>query len=114
VVSGIWHGFYSGYQIFFLSAGLFDYSYKLGENIVVPFVKWTGVPSRLAIAVLWVHCYANCAYFGMSFLLASSERTRVLYGGMNYILHKLLAAQILILLILKFLIRPAKKETKMA
>ena len=68
------------------------------------------MPSRLAIAVLWVHCYANCAYFGMSFLLASSERTRICYGGMNYILHKALAVQIVVLLVLKFCIGASSKK----
>jgi lysophospholipid acyltransferase len=30
VVSAIWHGFYPGYFLFFISSGLMDYIFKLG------------------------------------------------------------------------------------
>lgn len=32
MVSAIWHGFYPGYFIFFLSAAVYDYFYKISEK----------------------------------------------------------------------------------
>jgi len=30
VVSAVWHGFYPGYFLFFISSGIMDYVFKLG------------------------------------------------------------------------------------
>jgi len=37
VVSAIWHGFYPGYYMFFISSGLMDYSFKLGSKLWILF-----------------------------------------------------------------------------
>ena len=37
LVSAIWHGFYPGYFLFFLSSGLNDYLFKIGEKTYVLF-----------------------------------------------------------------------------
>lgn len=37
VVSAIWHGFYPGYYLFFISSGLMDYIFKLGAKLWVLF-----------------------------------------------------------------------------
>lgn len=39
VVSAIWHGFYPGYYLFFISSGLLDYQFKLGSRLWVLF-RW--------------------------------------------------------------------------
>lgn len=40
-ISAIWHGFYPGYYLFFLSSGVMDYIFKLGEKIYILFDdKW--------------------------------------------------------------------------
>jgi len=31
VVAAVWHGFYSGYFVFFIGAGILDYQFKLIE-----------------------------------------------------------------------------------
>ena len=35
IVSAVWHGFYPGYFLFFISSGLNDYLFKIGEKIYV-------------------------------------------------------------------------------
>jgi MBOAT, membrane-bound O-acyltransferase family len=44
VVSAIWHGFYPGYFLFFISSGLMDYIFKLGQPI---YVLFTWMPTYL-------------------------------------------------------------------
>lgn len=39
VVSAIWHGFYPGYFLFFISSGLNDYLFKAGAKIYILF-EW--------------------------------------------------------------------------
>lgn len=39
VVSAIWHGFYPGYYLFFISAGLMDFIFKKGAKVWVLF-RW--------------------------------------------------------------------------
>ncbi len=45
LVSAVWHGFYPGYFLFFISSGLNDYLFKMASNIYVLF-EW--MPSFLA------------------------------------------------------------------
>jgi len=99
-VSAIWHGFYFGFFVFFFSLGILDYMYKLGREILVPLLS-NYVPQRLAIFFLWVHCYANCAYFGMSHLLVEHEKSMRFYRGVNFALHIALVASIGALLLVK-------------
>jgi lysophospholipid acyltransferase len=42
VVSAVWHGFYPGYFMFFISSGLNDYMFKQGEKIYILF-EWMPV-----------------------------------------------------------------------
>lgn len=49
VVSAIWHGFYPGYLIFFVAAGLTDYYYKLGEKSYLLLGRLPLLPFKLAV-----------------------------------------------------------------
>jgi len=59
--------------------------------------------------LLWVHCFANCAYFGMSHLLVEHEKTMKFYRGVNFALHIALAMSIGGLLVLKQIVGTTKK-----
>jgi lysophospholipid acyltransferase len=49
VVSAIWHGFYPGYFLFFISSGLMDYIFKLGQPI---YILFTWMPTNLKRVLL--------------------------------------------------------------
>ena len=52
VVSAIWHGFYPGYYLFFISSGLLDYQFKLGARIWVLF-RWMPVQVQRLLLFVW-------------------------------------------------------------
>lgn len=39
LVSAIWHGFYPGFFVFFIGAGLMDYQNRLQERTITPILK---------------------------------------------------------------------------
>ena len=72
VVSAIWHGFYPGFYVFFIGAGLMDYQAKIAGEVLSPYVE-SKLPGWLIYALSWLWCYALCGYFATAFVLLSFE-----------------------------------------
>ena len=105
VVSAIWHGFYPGFFVFFIGAGLLDYQAKIAGQALNPLVeKW--VPGWLIYIFCFVWCYINCGYFATAFVLLTFENFHTVYASMYYVLHIALAVTIMI----THLLMPAKKK----
>ena len=72
IVSAIWHGFYPGFYVFFLGAGLMDYQAKIAGEVLSPYVE-KKLPGWLIYAISWLWCYLLCGYFATAFILLSFE-----------------------------------------
>jgi lysophospholipid acyltransferase len=72
VVSAVWHGFYPGYYVFFIGAGLMDVHFKFTERALGPYFSWLPFPVIYGVAYLW--CYMGCAYFAIGFVLQSVSK----------------------------------------
>jgi len=105
VISAIWHGFYPGFFIFFLGAGLLDYQAKLAGEALSPLVE-NKVPSWIVYVVCWAWCYIGCGYFCSAFVLLSFENSHIVYSSMYYVFHLALLFAIVVSLALM----PAKKK----
>ena len=103
IVSAIWHGFYPGFFVFFIGAGLLDYQAKLAGQAFYPLVS-SWMPGWLLYAICYVWCYAFCGYFATGFILLSWENFHKVYASMYYCGHIVLGSAILIALLLS----PAK------
>ena len=95
VVSAIWHGFYPGFFVFFIGAGLLDYQAKLAGPALYPLVKGR-LPEALIYAICWAWCYLMCGYFASAFVLLSFENFHQVYASMFYIMHIVLGSLMLI------------------
>jgi len=85
LVSAIWHGFYSGYFVFFIAIFFLDVQSKLAGKLFTPRLTWC--PEIIQTLGAWVYLYAYCAYFSISFLLLNSDIYNVTYASMGYIPH---------------------------
>lgn len=82
VVSAIWHGFYPGYMVFFIGAGLTDYIMKYAEPCVVFFEKF---PVKVPLYVaLFAWDYLMCAFWALPFNLFSIEKIHIFHTHMFY------------------------------
>ena len=97
-VSAIWHGFYSGFLHFFICAGLLDYHSKLCALLIAPKVGF--LPDWLKIAISFLWCYINCAYFATSFILLDFSKFNQVYAQMYYVGHISLISQVVVLSLL--------------
>lgn len=97
-VSAIWHGFYPGFFVFFIGAGLLDYHGKVAERTLGPLSEKIGVPGALQFVICYIWCYAGCAYFMAAFVLLSFEKFHTVYSSMNYIWHFVVIASIIVLI----------------
>lgn len=82
IVSAIWHGFYPGYMVFFIGAGLTDFIIKYAEPCAVYFesfpVKW---PLYLT---LFFWDYFMCAFWALPFNLFSLEKIWKFHKAMHF------------------------------
>lgn len=92
VVSAIWHGFYPGYYLFFISSGLLDYQFKLGSKI---WVLFTWMPVHLQRFLLFAITYIQCAYWGLSFILLDMSRIHKFHSALSYSMHFVLLGSFL-------------------
>lgn len=65
IVSAIWHGFYPGYMVFFIGAGVMDAIVKLAEPLTVFFDDVHPIAPFYLFVYLWD--YVMCAYWMMGF-----------------------------------------------
>eukprot|EP00354_Favella_ehrenbergii_P011334 CAMPEP_0170456514 /NCGR_PEP_ID=MMETSP0123-20130129/4119_1 /TAXON_ID=182087 /ORGANISM="Favella ehrenbergii, Strain Fehren 1" /LENGTH=280 /DNA_ID=CAMNT_0010720009 /DNA_START=564 /DNA_END=1406 /DNA_ORIENTATION=+ len=105
VVSAIWHGFYPGFFVFFIGAGLMDYQAKLAGQALSPYVEGKA-PGWLIYLISWAWCYIGCGYFATAFVLLSFENFHKVYASMYYCYHLALLAAIALSLALM----PSKKD----
>lgn len=95
IVSAIWHGFYPGFYMFFLAAGMMDYQAKLAGQAFSPLVEGK-LPGWLVYVLSWIWCYAFCGYFCTAFVLLSFENFHKVYASMYYIGHIILIFAIVV------------------
>lgn len=94
LMSAIWHGFYPGYYVFFMGAGLMDYHFKISEKALAPY--FTSMPFSVVFAVAYMWCYMGAAYFGIGFTLLGVEKFHKVYLSMHYYYHILLIGSIIV------------------
>eukprot|EP00347_Sterkiella_histriomuscorum_P004536 403360089 len=92
IVSAVWHGFYPGYFMFFISSGFNDYMFKAGSKIYILF-EW--VPKFIQKFLLFSWSYFQCAYWGLSFILLDLKSIHKLHSAVHYSLHFVLAFALL-------------------
>jgi len=73
IVSATWHGFYSGYQLFFGTAAFFNYIDTTAGKFISPRVTAFGVPMSVQYVFCKIFLELNCAYFVVSFYLMGYE-----------------------------------------
>ena len=95
-VSAVWHGFYPGFYLFFLTAFLVDHCAKLCAEVVYPHVDGK-LSSNVIYLLSWLWCYAYCAYFAIAFVLLSFENAYKVYSSMYWSGHIVMIGSIIIL-----------------
>jgi len=110
-VSAIWHGFYTGYMLFFMMAGYTSWQTTLAQRNVMPRVNALGIPGFVSYFVAWVYLWLNTAYWVVPFYLLNWDRYDKVLASMNYSLHYVTAGVTIFLLIVQTLC-PPKREKK--
>ena len=93
LASAVWHGFYPGHYIFFVTLGFLDYVSKLYGYVLMPFVHKV-LPEAVIYFISWFFAYSWFSYVNISFFLLSLENSRAVYGSMYYIGHIIILASI--------------------
>ncbi len=92
-VSSIWHGFYGGYYLFFVTAGLLTEMSRIAKAKISPRFKAAG-PTIWKIygiaCVILNNVIVN--YLVIPFDLLTIERTHMVYSSFGYIPHFLIFA----------------------
>ena len=108
-VSALWHGFYSGYFIFFLSIAVYTNAERLWKVKVKPYFvsdednkSFVSSMWNFLGIVIWIS-YIN--YFAISFELLSYENAMKVYPKLNFLGHILMVVAIIFCVIL-----PKKKH----
>lgn len=96
IVSGIWHGFYPGYIIFFLGSFFLDSHQKVANDVLGPATKGV-IPDVVQNVFIVVFYYFMLSYFCMSFLLMNFEDFHRVYLGMYYSGHIFIIGTLLIM-----------------
>jgi hypothetical protein len=109
MVSAIWHGFYSGYMIFFGMAAYFSWKSKFAEKTIYPKALSLGVPDFAIYLVNWFYLWVNTAYWVVAFYLLNWDRYDKVYASMNYAVHYAVAG-VTVLLLLSSVLCPAKRD----
>ena len=111
MVSAIWHGFYTGYSIFFAVAGFTSWMTKLAEKVLYPKLKAIGVPEFMITATNYVYLWINTSYWVVAFYLLNWDRYDKVYASMHYCVHWLVLGCAVFLLLLNA-VCPPKREKK--
>jgi len=90
VISAIWHGFYPGYYLFFISIGILTSVNRIIHNTLRPRAIAMGPTVKIIYDFLsWVTANGVRDYYIVSFLLLEFEATMRLFSSMYFFIHVL-------------------------
>jgi len=109
LVSAIWHGFYPGYYLSFISLGILTGVNRIVHNTVLPRVIAMG-PTAIKIydILSWLTATLVRDYYILSFCLLEFEASMRLYGSMKYFIHIL--SLLAVVIFYSGIIKPIKEK----
>lgn len=85
--SALWHGWYAGYGISFLSLGLCNWSENLLRKKIHPRLPGWLCNNALTSVLAWMHTWWSVNLFFAPFVLLTWAKTSVFYGGIFWCGH---------------------------
>ena len=87
LTSAIWHGWYSGYTISFLSLGLCNWSETLVRRKIQPLLPSKLLQSRFCSVLAWVHTWMSINVFFAPFLLLTWDRITTYLNSVYWFMY---------------------------
>jgi lysophospholipid acyltransferase len=91
LTSALWHGWFVGYYVSFLSLGLANWTESVVRKRIHPHIPERLLHSRMAHVVAWLHTWICVNVFFGPFLLLTWDRVRILYSdvGLAVVMYQL-------------------------
>jgi lysophospholipid acyltransferase len=87
VTSALWHGWYPGYLISFISLGLGNWSETVLRKHVHPWIPSRILHSRISTVVAWMHTWWSVNLFFAPFLYLEWNESRIYYESIFWSIH---------------------------
>ena len=87
LVSAVWHGWYSGFAVSFLSLGLCNWTESLVRRKIHPFLPSGFVKSRLFSILAWLHTWWSINIFFAPFMLLTWDKTATYFNSLYWFVH---------------------------
>jgi lysophospholipid acyltransferase len=87
LTSALWHGWYPGYMISFLSLGLCNWSENLIRKKIHPRLPPGFLKGKFSSVLGWAHTWWSMNVFFASFLLLTWEKTAAYYSSIHWCGH---------------------------
>jgi lysophospholipid acyltransferase len=87
VTSAIWHGWYPGYVVSFLSLGLMNMTESVIRQRVHPLISDRILNSRIASVLAWLHTWTSVNIFFGPFIVLTWEGIHTFNSSIYYVFH---------------------------
>ena len=87
ITSAVWHGWFAGYGISFLSLGLGNWTETLVRRKLHPWLPARFLNSHLCSVLAWAHTWWSLNVFFAPFLSLTWEKARLYYDSIYWCMH---------------------------
>jgi lysophospholipid acyltransferase len=87
LTSAVWHGWYPGYPISFLSLGLMSVTESVVRQRLHPLIPEKLLNSKFASLVAWLHTWSSVNVFFGPFVVLTWERIHAFNSSIFYAFH---------------------------
>lgn len=88
-LSALWHGFYPGYYMTFLSGAFFTYAARSGRKTIRPFFQRGKFLSRLYDVITFILTRLTIAYIAFPFVILNFKQSWAIYKSLYFSMHAL-------------------------